>query len=331
LTIFYWTFNQSFIWCQAFFLPLHIFPGSERDKRQIRYLYPVAYYYTPTHYKCFINLFSDVHEKYQAEIHAYCLMQNHYHLLLHCPQGNLSKIMQYISKVYTQYFNRIHDTDGAIFRGRFKSLLVNADSYLLQVSRYIHLNPVTAKITNDPEHYPWSSYKYYLKSQVKLKWLFRSEILDHFENIDPIEGYKKFVMTGINEKDTFKISEDYPYAFDGLLKLSTTQLHQVPTHRDPSITIEIIINCVAKYFNINPDNIKKKNSKTIKNIPRKIAIYLSYKLTNKSFKNIILSFSDLSERAAAKAYERFISEIKDDNDLLKTIANIKKTLSLVAI
>ena len=281
--------------------------GSDRDKR----------------HKLFISLFPEVHEKYQAEIHAYCLMNNHYHLLLHCPQGNLSKIMQYISKVYTQRFNRIQATDGALFRGRFKSILVDADSYLLQVSRYIHLNPVTAKIASNPEHYPWSSYKYYLKSQIKEKWLFRYEIFSRFENINPIKGYKQFVMEGLNKEENLKTSKDYPYAFDQLL-------NQAPTHCEPALTVETIINCVAKYFNIMPTEIKKKNSRTVTNIPRKIAIYLSYKLTSKSFKNIALSFSNLSEKAAAKTYERFIFEI-NNHDLSKEIENIKKSLSLVAI
>ncbi len=192
--------------------------------RKQRIQYPGAWYHvmnrggahqnifrSNTHYELFTSLLSDAHEKYQAEIHAYCLMSNHYHLLLHCPNENLSKIMQYISKIYTQRFNKIHAIDGSLFRGRFKSIPVDADNYLLQVSRYMHLNPVAANITRKPEDYPWSSYKYYLNSDNNIKWLFHNEILNRFENTHPIQAYKQFVMAGIHQEDTINISKMLSY------------------------------------------------------------------------------------------------------------------------
>jgi hypothetical protein len=113
-------------------------------------------------------------------------------------------------------------------------------------------------ITNYPERYPWSSYKYYLKPQIKLQWLFRYEILNRFENIAPINGYRKFVMEGIkNKEENLQTSKGYPYAFEKLLKSSITQPQQVPMPHKEFITIETIISIVAEYFNMNPDKIKK--------------------------------------------------------------------------
>ena len=85
-------------------------------------------------------------------------MDNHYHLLIETPAGNLSKGMQLLNGIYTQKFNRIHNREGHVFQGRFKAILVDKDSYLLELSRYIVLNPVRAKMVTSPHEWKWSSY-----------------------------------------------------------------------------------------------------------------------------------------------------------------------------
>jgi putative transposase len=104
-------------------------------------------YKNDQHRLLFLNLLKEASLYYNIEIHAYCLMDNHYHLLIHTPRGNLSQAMRHINGLYTQVFNRSEKIDGSLFRGRYKAILVEEDSYLLQVSRYIHLNPVTAGLT----------------------------------------------------------------------------------------------------------------------------------------------------------------------------------------
>jgi putative transposase len=89
-------------------------------------------------------------------------MDNHYHLLLSTPEGNLNRVMRHINGVYTQRYNRLEKTDGPLFRGRYKAILVDADAYLLCVSRYIHLNPVAAGIVKKAHQYRWSSYCAYI-------------------------------------------------------------------------------------------------------------------------------------------------------------------------
>ena len=98
---------------------------------------------------------------FSVETHAYCLMDNHYHLLLHTLEGNLSRAMRHINGNYTKKFNRIQQSDGPLFRGRYKAILIEQDAYLLQLSRYIHLNPVVAGSVTSAKEYPWSSYCYY--------------------------------------------------------------------------------------------------------------------------------------------------------------------------
>ena len=84
-------------------------------------------------------------------------MSNHYHLLVKTPEGNLSRAMRHINGVYTQRHNRMNNTDGPLFRGRYKSILIDSDSYLLHLSKYIHLNPLEAGMTDDLSKYNWSS------------------------------------------------------------------------------------------------------------------------------------------------------------------------------
>ncbi|MBD3670659.1 MAG: transposase [Gammaproteobacteria bacterium] len=92
----------------------------------------------------FLSNLTHVCERYNWVVHAYCLMSNHYHLLLETPDGNLSQGMRQLNGVYTQQFNRTHERVGHVFQGRYKAIIVQKDSYLLELSRYIVLNPVRA-------------------------------------------------------------------------------------------------------------------------------------------------------------------------------------------
>jgi len=97
--------------------------------------------------------------RFRWRCHAYCLMDNHIHLLIDTPQPNLSRGMRQLNGVYTQRFHRRHRRVGHLFQGRFQAILVEKEGYLLELARYIVLNPVRAKIVKTPERYPWSSYR----------------------------------------------------------------------------------------------------------------------------------------------------------------------------
>ncbi len=118
--------------------------------------------------------------RYKAAIHVYCLMSNHYHLLIETPEGNLSQIMRHINGAYTTYVNSKRQRTGHLFQGRYKAILVEADEYAGELSRYMHLNPVRAGIVTKPEDYDWSSYRYYLGKDKSPKWLTKKFILKYF-------------------------------------------------------------------------------------------------------------------------------------------------------
>lgn len=112
--------------------------------------------------KEYIDRLKKYQEKYQSILYAYVLMNNHTHLLMETGPVSLSKIMQTFQSSYTQYYNSRHKKIGHLFQGRYKAILCDKDSYLLELVRYIHLNPVRAKLVTDPKEYEWSSHRIYL-------------------------------------------------------------------------------------------------------------------------------------------------------------------------
>jgi REP element-mobilizing transposase RayT len=107
----------------------------------------------------FLSLLQRACERYHWLCHAYCLMTNHYHLLIETQTPSLSKGMKYLNGTYTQAFNRRHKRVGHVFQGRYKGILVEKDNYLLELSRYIVLNPVRAHMVRSAKDWPWSSYR----------------------------------------------------------------------------------------------------------------------------------------------------------------------------
>ena len=108
--------------------------------------------------KAFLEILYRDCARYHWLCHAYCLMDNHYHLLIETPEGNLSLGMRQLNGVYTQWFNRVHGRVGHVFQGRFKGIVVQKDSHLIEAARYIVLNPIRAKLVKNPNQWIWSSY-----------------------------------------------------------------------------------------------------------------------------------------------------------------------------
>jgi REP element-mobilizing transposase RayT len=128
----------------------------------------------------FLELLGEMSEKHGVRVHGYVLMGNHYHLLISTPRGNLVKAMKGLNTGFANWFKAKHKFVGGILQGRYKAVLVDGDSYLAQVSAYIHLNPVRAKMAQRAEDYAWSSYKYYLGKRSKPLWLVLGEVLGLF-------------------------------------------------------------------------------------------------------------------------------------------------------
>lgn len=229
--------------------------------RPLRITYPGAFYHIvnrgleqrivfadKTDYGSFLALLERLHPSFGFWVHSYCLMTNHYHLYLETPQGHLPRLMQQLDSRYTQQFNRRHGRIGPLFQGRYKALLVDKAEYSLAVSRYIHLNPVKAKLVRKPEDYAWSSYATFLGRRPpatfqKTKWLLGQlggslhearRALRHFtsaglqDSWEPFAASESGIVLGGDRFVTWVTRRFLPKRRDGAI----SQLRQLQKPRD---------------------------------------------------------------------------------------------------
>lgn len=147
----------------------------------------------------FLTVISSIVKRYNWLCHTYCLMDNHYHLIIETPDGNLSKGMRQLNGVYTQAFNRLHNRCGHVFQGRYKAILIDKDSYLAELCRYVVLNPVRAKIVSQPGDWQWSSYAIIAGLKEGSDFLSVDWVLGFFgkDRIEASRRYQDFVLAGI--------------------------------------------------------------------------------------------------------------------------------------
>jgi len=157
-------------------------------------------------YRMFLMILADVVERYRWIVHSYCLMGNHYHLLVETPQANLSRGMRQLNGVYTQKYNRRHDRVGHLFQGRYKAFVVEKDAYLLELSRYIALNPVRAGLVRSPEEWFWSSYGATAGMRPQESVLHTDWLLGLFSpsKVHARERYTSFVKKGLERESPLK-------------------------------------------------------------------------------------------------------------------------------
>ena len=149
----------------------------------------------------FLSLSLDVHRKYKIVFHAYCLMPNHYHLMLETPLGNLSRAMRHLDGIYTQFFNRKYERVGPLFQGRYRAILVEKESYALELSRYLHLNPVKARLCQKAEDYPFSSFPAYLGLAPAPAFLETDRLLEQFDSVrtNAAKTFYQFTWEGLRQ------------------------------------------------------------------------------------------------------------------------------------
>jgi REP element-mobilizing transposase RayT len=169
-------------------------------------------FYEDADRRMFLDTLGDMAQRFEIEMFVYVLMGNHYHLLLRTRRANLSRAMQWFGVTYTNRFNARHSRSGHLFQGRFKSMLVQNDAYLLQVSYYIHRNPLRGKMVERLADYRWSSYRAYAYGQQASEWLNTELILSQLVNAeDRFKTYRE--NTQKYAKEEGRIWEDLRYGF----------------------------------------------------------------------------------------------------------------------
>lgn len=209
-----------------------------------------------TDYERYRSRLKHYREKFVFSLYAYVLMPNHVHLLIKTGETPLSKIMQGLQFSYTQYFNRTHRKVGHLFQGRYKAILCEEESYLLELVRYIHLNPVRAGLVRRPEDYPWSSHPLYLE-RGKNVWLEKDFVLGLFDSRKgrALPRYRSFIEEGMGKgsEQRFYDTRDQRYlGDDDFIERTEKKTSQENDRRLWDLPMEKIVNTVAAHFKEDP-------------------------------------------------------------------------------
>ncbi len=268
---------------------------------------------------------NETFEKYSFVCYAYCLMDNHYHLFIQTPFANISEGMHYLNASYANWFRVKYKLTGSVFQGRYKSILVDADSYALSLSAYIHLNPLRAGITEDIYQYKFSSFLSYAGvRKSKIKALDVNFILDKFD-YDMDRASKKYVDYVL--KGDFSIISDTTGDILGdesfvnkIRKLSDKGTNrEIPAaKRLNKISYEIVIDCIKKVLGINENKIFEKKRG---NLYRKIAIYLIKRYTEMRLSEIGDMFG-MDYAAVSQMCFRFEKEMDRDERVKETVDRV---------
>jgi len=287
-------------------------------------------------YILFLKTLSQVVEETGWLLHAYCLMPNHYHLLLETPEANLSKGMRQLNGIYTQRFNRKYKRSGHLFQGRYKAFLVEKEMYLLELCRYIALNPVRAKIVDNPEKWPYSSYcaTAGLNSS---SLLYTDWVLSQFgrKKKKAQLAYREFVAKGIGESSPWSSlvgqiylgSENFLSELKKSLKGKDTckeipfsQRHPVSSVR-PSI--DKILEQVAKFYEVDLVDLIKPRAE---GAARDTAVYLCRHLGGYDLKTIAQQFN-ISYTRVSQIVGKVRAKAESDKNLQSYYENWDQTAS----
>lgn len=279
----------------------------------------------------FLSYLESAHMRYGALFHGYCLMENHYHLLLETPRENLSQIMHHINGAYTIYYNVKTSRSGHLFQGRYRSILVEKDAYCLELSRYIHLNPVRAGMVKSVEEYPWSSYLAYIGKREARQWMETGFVLASFgEDVSTArERYREFVKEGEEKKVGNPLEQVHAStilgreAFCAFVQKKIEENMRVPDTRNvPALkafetrpSLDKIAQIVADVCRGHPRQIKK------------LSLWISQDIGGCSLSEIGRRYG-MREGAVSQSNGRYRREMSGDGEIQKLVREVRRRLEM---
>lgn len=317
--------------------------------RPLRITYPGAWYHVMNRggrhqdifleegdYRLFLEVLRETAKQWNLEVAAYCLMSNHYHILVRTPDGNISRCMRHLNGVYTQRFNRKYDVDGPLFRGRYKSVLVEEDSHLLELLRYIHLNPVKANIATSLDNYPWSSHKGYLSGSRGWGWLTQDPLLTMFSKNrkQAYAAYLSFVHKQDSEEiETFFSRQNVAPVFGSHsfiekiknLFSSTIAENEIPEARILKTTYPEILTAVCRICRVSEREINK-TCRGQTNTARDLVIYCMRKHSLQTLQQIGDHLGVEKYSSVSSAVQRIKKRQKNNKELSEIIEKIDQYL-----
>jgi putative transposase len=277
----------------------------------------------------FLEILRRTKERYGYLLHAYALMDNHYHLMIETPKANISQTMQNINTSYTVYINKKYGRSGHLFQGRFKGIIVDKDEYLVTLSRYIHLNPVRAGIVQKPEEYRWTSYRFYIGKSNRETLADTGDTLARYSEKkgEAVRAYRKFVESGITQRDNpFRDVEAgivlggkrFKEKIKSLLEKVKTdeEIPQIKKLRD-TVSMDKVVRASCIYYGKRSEELLHR-----RNAERSRVIYLSKVLSCK--KNIeVGDYFGIKGPAVSNIIKATESRLEADKKLKKEIEGLK--------
>jgi len=287
-------------------------------------------------YQQFIDLLQETTDLFNVNVVAYCLMPTHYHLLLQTPDANLSRCMRHLNGVYTQRYNVSHSCDGTLFRGRYKSILVEADNYVLQVVRYIHRNPLKAGLVRRLDQYVWSSHKGYLSNAKKWNWLYKHFVMDMLTTQinSQIQIYKQFmaqeqdedvvrVLDGRNPPSMLGSEKFISWIKDVFFKNKKDK--EVPASKELAPDVDIIISEVSRHYKVRPTELKAVR-RGIENEPRDVAMYLIRSMRAEPLIRVGANFGLNQYSSVSSAVLRVKAKLQKDRKFKDRLQHIESSI-----
>ena len=282
----------------------------------------------------FVALLVEASEMWTLRIAAFCLMPNHYHLLVQTPEGNISRCMRHVNGVYTQRFNRRHEVDGPLFRGRYKSILVDADRYLLEVVKYIHRNPVRAGLTDHPGRYEWSSHKGYLSQNRKWNWLYKDFVLSLLspDKRNRVSEYRRFMeQEESREMAGWFDRKKRPWALGseafirGLKENFRTVDQEIPGLRELAPEVNQIKAVVCEYYGVDEKSLLSSKRGAF-NEPRNMAVYLTRCLKGERLEKIAVEFGMNGYSTVSSVLQRMNALVTQDRPMKRRLEQLRTNL-----
>jgi REP element-mobilizing transposase RayT len=290
-------------------------------------------------YERFKHYISEAQDKYDFLLHGYVLMTNHYHLILETNKANLHQIMHYLNGSYTTYFNRSNGRSGHLFQGRYKGVVIDVDNYLLELSRYLHLNPVRAGMVKRPEEYAHSSYRSYIGLGKKKEGIVtRDRIWGMISGgrRRATQKYRRYVEEGMKKESRNPLKNLYGGAILGSGEFVQELLRskgpkkvkdeEISYRRQFKATkkIEDVIVDLSSYFDVQPSKVLEE-----KGVMRDIGIYFGKKYTGLTNREIGERFGGLSYSGVTRVSQRFKEKLAKNMTLRRRVEEIDETISNV--
>lgn len=270
-------------------------------------------------------------ERYGAIIHVYCLMRNHYHLLLETPGGNLSQIMRHINGAYTNYFNAKRKRSGHLFQGRYKAILVEGDEYATELSRYIHLNPVRVGMVSTPEEYRWSSFQSYIGQCRPPEWLKTGFILGYFGKgtKEAEKKYHSFVNDLLKQDYSSPLGRSVAGAILGSVEFIAAIEEKYLREKESDRNLPELRK-ISRRMSLDEIIQTGRSHLGEERAADKAIIYLCHKYSGARLKEIGERFG-VGESAVSQISKRFGQKINEDGEIKRMIKGLKERLRIVNV